>query len=741
MRLRTFLSLLATLSAFALHAAEAPPAEGAAPPQEPIVVTGVGGEDIIEIDIINRKAIATKGPFVATYSGAVLTADQLSVDQDTGEAFAKGNVVLVREGGQLWSGDQLSYNFKTRVLGGKEFKTGQPPYFATGENLITNPTNNSYIATNGMFTTDDNPQPNYRLRAKKIIITPGKSIEARHAVLYVGSMPVFYYPYFHKDLGRHPNNFELLPGYRSSWGPFLLTSYNWYWDKHLHGAVNMDARGERGIAGGPDLFFRAPSFGEAMLRYYVMKDQDPRSEPGYEETPSTRQRVLFTYDATLRTNLTVKGVAAYQSDPLIVRDFFESEYHDNVQPKTFLEVDQNWPNWSLNLLTQPRLNDYQETVERLPDLKLMGLRQQLGPTPLYYESESSVGYFRHLFPDMETNKYYPIHTNEYAATRADTFHQILLPWTFFNFLNVTPRVGDRVTYYGEANGRGTTTEEESRNVFNTGGEVTWKASRVYRDTQNDLLDVSGLRHIIEPSVNYVYVPEPGVDPRKIPQFDTSLPSSRLLPIDFPEFNSIDAIDSQQTLRFGVRNRLQTKREGEVDELLNWALYADWHMSPHQHQTTFSDFYSDMVFKPRSWITFDSQLRYDSDRGQFNESLHQLTIQPGSTWSIQLGHLYRDTTPELGLGNNLIRATLFYRLNENWAARISEYFEARDGVLEYQYYTIYRDFRSWTGGLTLRMREDHDGSEDYTVAFTFSLKASPSMKLGNDAVRPQRLIGG
>jgi len=56
----------------------------------------------------------------------------------------------------------------------------------------------------------------------------------------------------------------------------------------------------------------------------------------------------------------------------------------------------------LNAFAQFRVNDFQETVERLPDVKLTGLRQQIGPTPLYYESESSVGYFRHLFP-AETN--------------------------------------------------------------------------------------------------------------------------------------------------------------------------------------------------------------------------------------------------------------------------------------------------------------------------------------------------
>jgi len=41
-----------------------------------------------------------------------------------------------------------------------------------------------------------------------------------------------------------------------------------------------------------------------------------------------------------------------QSDEYIVRDFFEREYRENVQPQSFLEFDRFWSNLSLNFLTQ-----------------------------------------------------------------------------------------------------------------------------------------------------------------------------------------------------------------------------------------------------------------------------------------------------------------------------------------------------------------------------------------------------
>src|SRR5208282_3062139 len=116
------------------------------------------------------------------------------------------------------------------------------------------------------------------------------------------------------------------------------------------------------------------------------------------------------------------------------REFFDGEYFRDPQPSTFVEATKAWPNFSLDTYVQPRVNDFLDTVERLPDVQVTGYRQQLGGTPVYYESQSSVGYYRRLFP--ETNG---VATGlDYSAARADTFHQLLLPETFFGWLNVTP---------------------------------------------------------------------------------------------------------------------------------------------------------------------------------------------------------------------------------------------------------------------------------------------------------------
>jgi LPS-assembly protein len=524
----------------------------------------------------------------------------------------------------------------------------------------------------------------------------------------------------------------------------------------VDGKIHLDYRVKRGVGAGPDLNLHLGQWGEAAFKYYYLDDEglnastSTNSFQNLGAMSKNRQRFYLGYQATPFTNLNVKALVNYQSDPLVLHDFFEGDYTANPQPYTFIEVNQYWNNWSLDVETTPRLNDFFDQVERLPDVKLTGFRQQIFNTPFYYESESSAGYYRQFF--AATNASLSAPTNcppAYSAARADTFHQLLLPWTFFNWLNVTPHAGGRFTWYSEESSPGGTNDETDRAVFNTGVETSFKVSQLWVGATNSLLNINGLRHIMEPSVDYVFVPRPTTPPSRLPQFDSASPSLLLLPIQFPDYNNIDSIDSQNVIRFGLRNTLQTKRGGQLDQLLDWNLTLDWRLNPHHDQTsldeplnpqeTFSDLYSVLTFKPRSWIVLYSQLRYDINSDNLNLASHQLTLTPNERWSWGVGHWYL-RNGFMGSGENLVSSTIFFRLNDNWGLRTTDYFNAENGRLQQQLYTIYRDLRSWTGALTFRVLDNGIGPMDFTVAFTFSLKAAPTTRVGGDTVSHYHLVG-
>jgi lipopolysaccharide assembly outer membrane protein LptD (OstA) len=707
--------------------------------QEPqVIIQSLATDSYVEFEEATGLAVATNGVLIK-YDNAVLTADRASVNPQTTEVVADGRV-RIQQGDTVWVGEHIRYNFRTRRIEAEQFRTGKPPVFAAGEELRGDLSNQVYTAKNAYITTDDVARPGEKVRAKSITIIPGKSVKARHALVYLGNMPVLYLPYYSKKLDRNLSGFDFTPGYRSRYGAFLLSTYSWFPSEEFDAALHADYRDKRGWGVGPDVNLHLKRWGEASMSYYYLRDRDPTEDDNGYSIPDDRYRLNFGYNATPFTNLNLKGVANYQSDELILHDFFESEYRQDPQPKTFAEITKLWDNFSLDLYTQPRLNEFFETVERLPDVRLTSFRQPIGPTPLYYESETSAGYYRRRFAESTNNL---AGTNNFSAARADTYHQLTLPHTFFGWLNVAPRAGGRFTYYSKATGPGGTNNEAYRGVFNTGAEVSFKASRLWSGTTNTLLDLDGLRHIVEPSVNYVYVPTPNDRPPDLPQFDYELPSLRLLPIEYPDYNSIDSIDSQNVVRFGLRNKLQTKREGKVQNLLYWDLYTDWRLNPRDDQETFADLYSDLIFRPRSWITLESQLRYDLNDHRWRMSVHNLTVQPSDRWSWAIGHwLLREdlAASTTGDDDNLIRGTLFCKLSENWAFRTAHYYDLERGRMEEQDYTVYRDLRSWTAGLTLRLRENSDNSDDYTIAFTFSVKAQPRFSLGSDSVRPSQLLG-
>jgi len=737
-RLRIFLPVLCSLAfAGALRAQET----------NEWVLKGLNGQQSwFEYNTTNSVMVCTGGVYV-TYGGAILTADEITLNMDSGESIADGSVHIEHED-QLWSGEHMKYNFKSHQMTAAQFRMGNAPVFVEGvglhgEGLSGAATNQIYVADHAYVTSDDIADPIFRVRASYVKIIPNKRVVAHNAIVYVDGLPVFYYPYYSRNLGKNANNFNFIPGYRSIYGPYLLTDYTWYLNPELDGIFHVDERQRRGPGAGPTFNYHLGDLGAGTLKYYYQYDHEPwLSSSNGAGIPKNRERLYFTYTNFPATNLEIRAMARYQGDSNVVRDFFLGEYAQNPQPDSYIEGNKFWKNFSVDTYAQPRFNDFLETVERLPDVRLTGYRQEVGDTPVYYQSQSSAGYYRHLF--IETNGL-PNGTN-FAAGRVDTYHQLVLPETFFDWLEVTPNVGGRYTWYSAATGPGATTGEENRGVFNTGVDVSFKASRLWPEIQSGFLEMDGLRHIVQPYFDYVFVPKPNATPTQVPQFDSELPSLRLLPIEFPDYNDIDSIDSENVVRLGVHNKFQTKRRGAVANLLDWDLYIDWRLQPRVDQTQFSDLYSDLTFKPRSWLTFESITRYDITDGLWRLAVHTLTLQPTTAWRLSLSHFYllddlSGQPTALGIGNNLFSAMADYRINENWGLRGTVRYEARDGLVEEQDYSIFRDLRSGTAALTFRVIQNPTGPTDWTVAVTFSLKASPHFGSGVDPRHPFSLLGG
>ena len=751
------LFLLAALTAFAAVAATEPPSWEVQALSK-IIPGTVEGK--LDYDPAAGRAYGTNGIFVK-YGNATLTADSAALDTQSGQVEADGHV-RIESGDQLWVGDHIRYNFKTRQMSSESFRTGKWPVFAQGSDTVGNGSNRVYVANETYVTTDDTADPSFRVRASRVKIVPGQYLEMWNAILYAGDVPIFYFPYYHRNLGRHANNFTMSPGYRSRFGAFLLNTYTWYLGDTADGKIHLDYRSKRGVGAGADVNVHDDKLGLMGFKYYYQHDQKAGLStnvfPQFGNINSDRQRFQFVWLDTPATNFNIKALVNYQSDPLLLLDFFETDYAYNPQPYSFVEANKYWDNWSLDALTTPRINSFFNQVERLPDVRLTGYRQQVLDTPVYYDSQSSFGYYRQYLstaemPGFYTNGVYSQFNGFYtnSAARADTYHQVSLPWTFFNWLNVTPHAGGRLTYYSQMNAAyGAPENDRYRGEFNTGVNVSFKASRLWASATNSFLDVDGLRHVIEPSADYVYVPNPGANPSQLPQFDADQPSLMLQPLAMSDYNNIDSVSSQNVIRFGLRNLLQTKRDGQLDDLLTSSLMLDWRLNPRgitgystTPQSRLNDLYFSLAFKPRSWVVLETQNRYDFTTGHLNMSFDQITLAPSDRWSWGLGYWYlRGGTwgDATWTENNFITSTAFVRFDDNWGGRMTHNYNLVTGRLQEQFYTLYRDLRSWTAALTFRVSNDVGSQPDYTIAIMLSLKASPAAGVGEDVVNRARLVG-
>lgn len=685
-----------------------------------------------------KKGIATgTGGVIVADKESVLSADKVTfvrdaTERNTGEVLAEGHVRIQRDR-QIWTGDKISYNFLTGHIAADSFRTGQPPFFIAGVNLDANYDTGVYTGYGVTLTTDDYEDPAQDVTASSVGFVPNDYAEVYSATLKVGKIPILWLPYMKRSLRTHPSFFTIFPGYSGRYGAYGLGAYHWYYGDDLAAAVRLDYRSKRGVGTGLDLNYDLGRAGRGDLSYYWIYDHDAGLDANNVPIDRDRQRFKLFHEADIDPTFTARAMVRYQSDQYITRDFFENEYRENVQPNSYLELHKAWNNFSLNALAEPQLNTFQETVERLPDVKFSAHRQQLWNLPFYYESDSDAGWFRRKFADNSQP--------EYSAFRGDSYHQIVWPNMLFGWLNVMPRAGGRFTYYSEAEGAGATTVEQTRGVFNTGAEVNFKLSRLWPDVESSLLDVKGLRHIFEPAINYVYVPRPSVAPPRLPQFDYQLDSIRLLPVELPDYNSLDSIDSQNTLRLGIFNQVQTHRDGRLANLFQWNAYTDWRLDRQPGQQTFSDLFSEFDFAPRNWLLLTSELRLDVHAPNVLEANHYVTFTPESNWSWSIGHRYmRDDPSRAIVGNNLLINRLYYKLNENWGFSAYQYYDIQASRLQEHTYSIYRDLRSWTGALSFRFREDDVRGQDFTVAFVFSLKAAPSVKLGDDRLNSTRLFG-
>lgn len=632
-------------------ARRAAPAATASPTSSEPAVRGPadGGIEVnadeLEYDDDQRLMIG-RGHVVVRRGADVLSADYMTFQRDTQDAHAKGHVVFEREG-KVWRGEEMKYNFKTRVGNFGAFNAFVNPYFIHAKESQRT-ASGDFILKRARISPCEGEHPQFFIRAREARIQNETTLKARGVVFFLGAIPIFYVPAWTKHLAGDKTDIDFVPGYSSRMGGYLLTAYNYRLNPALSASTHLDYRSKRGLGVGQDF-----SWGDPRLPYrgqfksYYTDDQEPMSGRTDDEkasltnlVSSDRYRLRLSDVRSVSDRDSVYTELNYLSDPAIIEDFFDREFRHNAQPENRVTLAHRGDRFTAALELNRRLNDFYENVNRFPEARLSVPRLRLGDSPFYYESENSAAWLEKVFPeDSEKEKY--------DAFRIDSGHTVLYPTRHFGFLNVIPRAGYRGTYYSKTFEHSTVTnivsdvdsngvisvtndvneitEEKGagfRNAVELGFETSFKA---FKALHNQWIgrDDQGLRHIVEPYAYHTYVPEPNLLPEELPQFD-----------------DVDELNKRHDIRLGVRNKLQTKRRQRVHDLVDADVWSTYRIEKDKDEEDFSDIFYDVELRLADWWMVDIDGSYDQYEGNLSELNTQLAFILPDTSRIGLEYRYK-----------------------------------------------------------------------------------------------------
>ncbi|MEZ4484899.1 MAG: LPS assembly protein LptD [Syntrophotaleaceae bacterium] len=551
-----------------------------------------------------------------------LEADQVRWNDATSEAEATGEVHFTGPDGELF-GDQMFLSFDSglgRVDNGRIFV--RDPNFHILGSTIAKTGERSYRIENGTFTSCDGPKPSWKFTARELDLTMGGWAWAKKVKFHVYDVPVLYLPVIGYPVNTERQSGLLLPsvGYSDQRGAQLFMSYYQVLARNQDATIFLDYLSRLGLGKGLE------------YRYFFGHDSEGALK-GYHVTGFNGYDDRFAFDwrhqGTLPGQVRLMADVDFVSNREFFSDFGEAagEYNkDKVE--SVVAASRHWG--KNNLAGQVKYTkDLQQsndtTLQRLPELRFAMLQRRLWDSPFYFNLDTSAV---HLWREEGLK-----------GARLSMRPAVAGVFRLGGVVDLTTELGYLERFYTTSQG------EEQDGLVDFSTRLSSRLARVYNVNGQS---VNKVQHVLQPEVLYRYRP-----------FEDQS--------DLPQFSVEDDLSGQNTLSYGLVNRLVARSEppsGQVDyrEFLYFRLAQEFDfkesarhlLAPQQQGRPFSDLRAELVLRPTAWNYIDIDTRYDIsgsedfltfhiDTGvedqQGNASLcsiattktHRNTLPPDSTW--------------------------------------------------------------------------------------------------------------
>ncbi len=654
--------------------------------QIPVELTG----DQVEF-LHSKNTVIAKGHVVIVKGEITLKCDSVEFSRDTQKAVAEGHVVLTSPQGTI-KGEKMTYDFEKMTGQFVDAEIISHPYYGRASQAHKLEGNHLRL-DRGYLTTCDHDKPHFRILSKKLDVYPHDKMIARGVRLMVGNVPLAYLPRHTQALNDPRFRVTYTPGHKKNWGIFLLTDWRYQFHENLKASLRLDFRERKDIAWGINAKYKVPRYGSGVLRTYYMKERSITAKRFYRPRPSPtpeRERLKVEWRHQWKIDEATEAIWQYYklSDAVILKEYFEREYKKDPEPKTFFTLTRNWNKSTLSFLNQKRVNRFTSIAEKMPEIRWDVPSQKLALTPLYFKSTNT-------YSNLSIKNISPTEIRK-ETMRVDSENQVSYPLRM-SFIEFKPFVGGRETYYSK-------TIEPSRynilrGVFTTGADLTTKFYKVY-DVKTTFLggQINRLRHVIMPSIAYLY------------QRDPTVPASLL-----DAFDSVDTLQRDHSIALSLENKLQTKRGNKIEDLLRTTVKTDFRLKDYPGKGGFDGVKTDLELRPTDWLQFYSDTSYNT----FTEHLESINFEiylrdMKNKWSFGLGKRFQRKT------DDQVTSQFYYKINPKWKLKFYQRFDVARGGLKEQEYTISRDLHEWEMDINFNQSRGQ-GSEIWLI---FRLKAFP-----------------
>ena len=697
-----------------------------------------------------------------TDSGSDIHTPAMEARLDTSEAILSGPMTVYQDDVLVRGEDGGFYNWKTKQTSVSKVRIKVNGLLVRGSRIEynTDEQGKEYITVYDAYvTTEDIQNPSTWVGTGTLTIYPGDYGEVSRLSIATGdteiTVPVLGWFTFSHSLNPREG---YLPGMgtRSHWGAYLENNYGiLFGNRRVEGimptadylaTLHLDARTRRGLATGLDLediaMTKKHEDMEGFFSYFA-DDLNPNINPvDTERKPIDDKRYFLSLKALWDVTPDGDSHADWQlvsnvnvaSDQYMLRDFLPDISRVNDKPDNTIRLVRRTDETQSMIYTRFAPNDYYMTDERL-EASFYRVRTAIGKTGINYETNNTASIMRQYLPteerelyktklakikDKELRDYYERMLNTESYFRVNSTHEFTTNLTAYKFLNITPKAGGGYTGYYDVGGIGS----DNRFLGYVGCDFNLKFHNTYPNFQFKQYGLQGLTHIIQPYASYSSGSSTSSN-KNVPQVDVwsstkSGSTTNPMPLDLLGYAGIDGWGDWNVWRFGIKNTLLSRVDGEKIKLLTWDAFCDYNADNPNSDYDFSSLYNIIRFSP-------------SKRFELNLSTQTPTINKGEGfWQYSIGARivpvewletyvsYRGITDhpvQEDTGQYHIRTNI--RLSEKYTFSIKLYYEDLEGRFPIQQYSLFRHTGAWYIGTTVFLR-DNGGKKEQGFGISFTL---------------------